>query len=89
MLIFQIRGGQMQKILLATIFVVCQLISCSALAHTLRHRTLPDYQVELSDFFKSFNSLNITNEYGLNVIKSITVLCAHSNKNQIQCHKFI
>ena len=69
MLIFQIRGGQMQKILLATIFVVCQLISCSALAHTLRHRTLPDYQVELSDFFKSFNSLNITNEYGLNVIK--------------------
>ena len=46
----------MQKILLATIFVVCQLISCSVLAHTLRHRTLPDYQVELSDFFKSFNS---------------------------------
>ena len=57
----------MQKIFIATIFVVCQLISYSALATVVISR--PIYQIETSDFIEKFNTLNKQYRYNLKPIK--------------------
>ncbi|WP_370580521.1 hypothetical protein ABX022_04150 [Snodgrassella alvi] len=57
----------MQKIFIAIIFVVCQLISYSALALTVS--SPPIYQVKASDFIEKFNTLNIQYRYNLKPIK--------------------
>ena len=57
----------MQKIFIATIFIICQLISYSALALTVSHP--PIYKVKESDFIEKFNTLNIQYRYNLKPIK--------------------
>ena len=57
----------MQKIFIAIIFVVCQLISYSALALTVS--SPPIYQVKASDFIEKFNILNKQYRYNLKPIK--------------------
>ena len=57
----------MQKIFIATIFIICQLISYSALALTVYYP--PIYQVKESDFIEKFNTLNIQYRYNLKPIK--------------------
>ena len=57
----------MQKIFIATIFVVCQLISYSALATVVISR--PIYQIGASDFIEKFNTLNKQYRYNLKPIK--------------------
>ena len=57
----------MQKIFIATIFIICQLISYSALALTVF--ALPIYQVKASDFIEKFNTLNKQYRYNLKPIK--------------------
>ena len=57
----------MQKIFIAIIFVVCQLISYSALATVVISR--PIYQIEASDFIEKFNTLNKQYRYNLKPIK--------------------
>ena len=57
----------MQKIFIATIFIICQLISYSALALTVSHP--PIYKVKESDFIEKFNTLNIQYRYNLKSIK--------------------
>ena len=57
----------MQKIFIATIFIICQLISYSALALTVV--ALPIYQVKASDFIEKFNTLNKQYRYNLKPIK--------------------
>lgn len=57
----------MQKIFIAIIFVVCQLISYSALATVVISQ--PIYQIETSDFIEKFNTLNKQYRYNLKPIK--------------------
>ena len=57
----------MQKIFIATIFIICQLISYSALALTVSPP--PIYKVKASDFIEKFNTLNIQYRYNLKPIK--------------------
>ena len=57
----------MQKKFIATIFVVCQLISYLALATVVISR--PIYQIEASDFIEKFNTLNKQYRYNLKPIK--------------------
>ena len=57
----------MQKIFIATIFIICQLISYSALAITVPAG--PTYKVKASDFKEKFNTLNIQYRYNLKPIK--------------------
>ena len=57
----------MQKIFIATIFIICQLISYSALAITVAAG--PTYKVKASDFKEKFNTLNIQYRYNLKPIK--------------------
>ncbi|WP_232617332.1 hypothetical protein, partial [Snodgrassella alvi] len=57
----------MQKIFIATIFIICQLISYSALAITVAAGLT--YKVKASDFIEKFNTLNIQYRYNLKPIK--------------------
>ena len=57
----------MQKIFIATIFIICQLISYSALA--LSVVALPIYKIKASDFIEKFNTLNKQYRYNLKPIK--------------------
>ena len=57
----------MQKIFIATIFIIFQLISYSALALTVS--SPPIYQVKASDFIEKFNTLNKQYRYNLKPIK--------------------
>ena len=57
----------MQKIFIATILVVCQLISYSALATVVIDP--PIYQIKTSDFIEKFNTLNKQYRYNLKPIK--------------------
>ncbi|MGE9657390.1 hypothetical protein ACQP6C_02725, partial [Snodgrassella alvi] len=57
----------MQKIFITIIFIICQLISYSALALTVYHP--PIYKVKASDFIEKFNTLNIQYRYNLKPIK--------------------
>ena len=64
----------MQKIFIATIFIICQLISYSALALSYSALALtvsdpPIYKVKESDFIEKFNTLNIQYRYNLKPIK--------------------
>ncbi|NUF79663.1 hypothetical protein GY065_12225 [Snodgrassella sp. ESL0323] len=58
----------MQKIFIATIFIICQLISYSALALTLAPSP-PIHKVKISDFVEKFNTLNKQYRYNLKPIK--------------------
>ena len=58
----------MQKIFIATIFIICQLISYSALALTPAPAP-PFHKVKISDFVEKFNTLNKQYRYHLNPIK--------------------
>ena len=58
----------MQKIFIATIFIICQLISYSALALTPALAP-PFHKVKISDFVEKFNTLNKQYRYHLNPIK--------------------
>ena len=57
----------MQKIFIAIIFVVCQLISYSALATVVIDP--PIYKIKTSDFIEKFNTLNKQYRYNLKPIK--------------------
>ena len=57
----------MQKIFITIIFIICQLISYSALALSVYYP--PIYQVKESDFIEKFNTLNIQYRYNLKPIK--------------------
>ena len=57
----------MQKIFITIIFIICQLISYSALALTVFYP--PIYKVKASDFIEKFNTLNIQYRYNLKPIK--------------------
>ena len=57
----------MQKIFITIIFIICQLISYSALALTVYHP--PIYKVKASDFIEKFNTLNKQYRYNLKPIK--------------------
>ena len=57
----------MQKIFIATIFIICQLISYSALALSVYYP--PIYKVKASDFIEKFNTLNKQYRYNLKPIK--------------------
>ena len=57
----------MQKIFIATIFIICQLISYSALALSVYYP--PVYKIKASDFIEKFNTLNIQYRYNLKPIK--------------------
>ena len=57
----------MQKIFITIIFIICQLISYSALALTVYHP--PIYKVKVSGFIEKFNTLNIQYRYHLKPIK--------------------
>ena len=59
----------MQKIFIAIIFVVCQLISYSALALSLAPPP-PIHKVKISDFVEKFNTLNKQYRYNLEPIKN-------------------
>ena len=58
----------MQKIFIATIFIICQLISYSALALTPAPAP-PFHKVKISDFVEKFNTLNKQYRYNLKPIK--------------------
>ena len=58
----------MQKIFIATIFIICQLISYSALALTPAPAP-PIHKVKISDFVEKFNTLNKQYRYNLKPIK--------------------
>ena len=58
----------MQKIFIATIFIICQLISYSALALS-ELPPLPIHKVKISDFVEKFNTLNKQYRYNLKPIK--------------------
>ena len=74
----------MQKIFIATIFVVCQLISYSALATVVISR--PIYQIEASDFIEKFNTLNKQYRYNLEPIKKNEDLRSRMMKSLIFLH---
>ena len=57
----------MQKIFITIIFIICQLISYSALALSVYYP--PIYQVKASDFIEKFNTLNKQYRYNLKPIK--------------------
>ena len=57
----------MQKIFITIIFIICQLISYSALALTVFYP--PIYKVKASDFIEKFNTLNKQYRYNLKPIK--------------------
>ena len=57
----------MQKIFIATIFIICQLISYSALALSMYYP--PIYKIKASDFIEKFNTLNKQYRYNLKPIK--------------------
>ena len=57
----------MQKIFITIIFIICQLISYSALALSVYYP--PIYQVKESDFIEKFNTLNKQYRYNLKPIK--------------------
>ena len=57
----------MQKIFIATIFIICQLISYPALARIGGFN--PIYQIKSSDFIEKFNTLNKQYRYNLEPIK--------------------
>ena len=57
----------MQKIFIAIIFIICQLISYSALALSVYYP--PIYKVKASDFIEKFNTLNKQYRYNLKPIK--------------------
>ena len=59
----------MQKIFIATIFIICQLISYSALALSLAPLP-PIHKVKISDFVEKFNTLNKQYRYNLKPIKN-------------------
>nr|WP_303832071.1 hypothetical protein [Snodgrassella alvi] len=59
----------MQKIFIATIFIICQLISYSALALS-ELPPLPIHKVKISDFVEKFNTLNKQYRYNLKPIKN-------------------